>query len=141
MSRGRNACAVRILAFVRTADTEGVRTVLVVDDDALITSVIARILQARGMNVVQASSAEAAMAVIDGQSVHLVISDVHMPGLRGPELLAHLRARGVDAPVVFISGDLGVDTLDQSLSIPNAAFLPKPFTADELVATVSENLR
>lgn len=117
------------------------RTILVVDDDALITSVITRILQARGMNVLQAASAEAAMSVIDGQSVHLVISDVHMPGLRGPELLAHLRAKGVDVPVVFISGDLGLETIDQSLSIANAAFLPKPFTAEELIATVSENLR
>jgi two-component system, cell cycle sensor histidine kinase and response regulator CckA len=118
-----------------------VRTILVVDDDAVITNVIARILQSRGMNVVQAASAEAAIAIIGGQAVHLVISDVHMPGLRGPELLAHLRAKGVDVPVVFISGDLGVDTVDESLAIPNAAFLPKPFTADELVATVSENLR
>jgi two-component system, cell cycle sensor histidine kinase and response regulator CckA len=128
-------------AFVRTADTESVRTILVVDDDTLITNLITRILRSRGMNVLQAESAEVAMAVIHAKSVHLIISDVHMPGLRGPELLAHLRAKGVDVPVLFISGDLGVETLDQSLSIANAAFLPKPFTAEELIATVSENLR
>jgi two-component system cell cycle sensor histidine kinase/response regulator CckA len=131
----------RVQPFARTADTGGVRTILVVDDDTLITNLITRILRTRGMNVLQAASAEDAMAVIDAESVHLIISDVHMPGLRGPELLAHLRAKGVDVPVLFISGDLGVETLDQSLSIENAAFLPKPFTAEELIATVSENLR
>lgn len=117
------------------------RTVLVVEDDLAIANVITRILHPRGLRVVHAPSADEAMAVIGKQSVDLVISDVHMPGLRGPDLVAHLRKTGVSAPVVFISGDLDLDTVDQSLAIPDATFLPKPFTPEELLATVSEQLR
>lgn len=73
--------------------------------------------------------------------MHLIISDVHMPGLLGPELLAHLRRSGVDAHVLFISGDLEVDTVDRALDVPDASFLPKPFTAEELFTAVSANLR
>ena len=127
--------------FDGPADNPYVRIVLVVDDDALVRNVIARILQQRGFGVLEAASADAALSVIDGQPVHLVISDVHMPGLGGPALLAHLRSKGVTVPVVFVSGDLAIDTVDQSLAISNATFLPKPFTSDELLATVTDLLR
>ena len=111
------------------------------DDDASVTGIVDRILTKRGFNVIAADSASAAFAVITREPVHLIVSDVHMPGLPGPELLSHLRARGVDAPVVFISGDLDVDTVARSLNVSLASFLPKPFTAEELLAAIQASMR
>ena len=98
-------------------------------------------LTPRGFNVIGATSAGDAIAAATREPVHLIISDVHMPGLHGPELLGHLRRSGVDAPVLFISGYLEVDTVDRAMDVPDAAFLPKPFTAEELFTAVEANLR
>jgi DNA-binding NtrC family response regulator len=91
--------------------------------------------------VVKADSASSAFAVMTRDRIDLIISDVHMPGLLGPELLSHLRASGIQAPVLFISGDLDVATVQRSLNVPQASFLPKPFTADELLTAVSASMR
>ena len=64
-----------------------------------------------------------------------------MPGLRGPDLLAYLHARGIEPPVVFISGDSDKRIVERALDVPGAAFLPKPFTAPELLEAVSVTLR
>lgn len=117
------------------------RTVLIVDDDTRVAAATAQILQRRGYNVVAATLPDAALSVMAETPVHLIIADVNMPGLRGPELLARVRASGVDVPVVFMSGDHDVKTLEESLSVSNSAFLAKPFSVHELVTAVTENLR
>lgn len=98
-------------------------------------------LTPRGFRIVGAQTAGAAIDAAEREPVHLIICDVHMPGLPGPELLGHLRRGGVDAPVLFISGYLEVDTVDRALDVPQASFLPKPFTAEELFTAVEANLR
>lgn len=98
-------------------------------------------LTPRGFRIIGAQTAGDAIAAALRERVHLIICDVHMPTLQGPELLAHLRRGGVDAPVLFISGYLEIDTVDRAMDVPDAAFLPKPFTSEELFTAVSSNLR
>ena len=83
-----------------------------------------------------AQSASEALALAKAEQIHLVISDVHMPGLPGPELLAQLNANGISVPVLFISGDLEIATISRSLEVDRASFLPKPFSAAELLRSV-----
>jgi DNA-binding response OmpR family regulator len=118
------------------------RTILVVDDEDHVIAVMRRILERHGFRVLSADSANAAQAIIESEKqIALIVSDVHLPGLAGPELLSHLRAGGVDAPVIFMSGDLDITTVDRSLDVRGAFFLPKPFTAAELLSAVNAVLR
>jgi DNA-binding NtrC family response regulator len=84
------------------------------------------------LRVTVSTSPAEALALVDAELTLLVIADVNMPELTGPELMRELQARGVKCPVLFISGDSSVETLDSSFQIAGASFLPKPFTAPEL---------
>jgi DNA-binding response OmpR family regulator len=116
------------------------RTILLVDDEPTITSTIEAILIPQGFRVLVTQSASEALALARTEPVHLIVSDVHMPGLPGPELLAELNARGISVPVLFISGDLAVSTVSRSLEVERASFLPKPFSAAELLRAVWSKL-
>lgn len=111
-------------------------TILVVDDEAQVATLIARIARQTGSDVHVATAPEAALQVAASHALDLVISDVQMPGLRGPELLGRLHDMGVECPVLFISGDASLATMEDSLRMPRALFLPKPFTPEELSAAI-----
>ncbi|MGQ0610451.1 MAG: ATP-binding protein [Paracoccaceae bacterium] len=119
---------------------EGV--VLLVEDEAPVRAFAARALRMRGYTVLEAASAEEALALLKdpGLKVDIFVTDVVMPGLDGP---GWVREALIDRPgvkVVFVSG-YSEDTLqeDQSL-IPNSVFLPKPFSLMELTRTVQGQL-
>jgi len=86
---------------------------------------------------------EHALAVCDDAllaRLSMVVSDVVMPRLGGPELVTALRARRSDLPVLFVSGYPESDALDAVLAMPNTGFLEKPFTPSVLVHAVHEQL-
>lgn len=85
-----------------------------------------------GFHVLVTLSGDSALAVAASHPIDLVISDVQMPILRGPELLTRLHAMGIACPVLFISGDASLSTVEDSLRMPRALFLPKPFSQREL---------
>lgn len=106
--------------------------ILVVDDDPRIRAMTAAALVAHGHDVIEAESGDAALARLEADT-QLLVSDVLMPGMRGPDLARAARARLPQLRVLFISGDVG-DT-------PRAAFdgaplLAKPFTAAALAEAV-----
>jgi DNA-binding NtrC family response regulator len=98
-------------------------------------------LSRHGYQVVTADCASAAFAVLTRDVIHLILSDVHMPGLQGPELIAMLRDHDVKIPVVFMSGDLALANVERALLVRDAAFLPKPFTSDQLIEAVAASVR
>lgn len=125
----------------RTYWGERLRTILVVEDDRAIGAIIQGVLTSHGFRVLTTESGAEAFAVMQSEAVHLIICDVHMPGLSGPELLSELRARRVFSPVLFISGQLELATVDASLRVPGASFLPKPFSHSELLDAVLAKVR
>jgi PAS domain S-box-containing protein len=116
-------------------------TVLLVEDEAELRSMVRRILRERGYVVLQASSGAQAMQMLqeyDGP-LDLVITDVVMPGMKGPELARRV-AMERDVPVLFVSGyaEELVDMPDD-LAAPTA-FLAKPFTPEQLLDQVHKML-
>ena len=107
-------------------------SICVIEDDPAIAHLVGRVAGQTGLRVLVSTSAVTALELIATERPHLVIADVNLPDLRGPDLMEKLRANGVSCPVLFISGDSSLETLDDSLRIANALFLPKPFTAGEL---------
>jgi two-component system cell cycle sensor histidine kinase/response regulator CckA len=117
------------------------RTVLIVDDEPNAAEIVSRITQQAGFGVRTTTSPEEALVVAGGERIDLIICDIEMPGIRGPALLRQLKQRGVTCPVLFISGQLTPENLDDSLSVARAMFLPKPFTAKELTDAIWEALK
>ncbi len=116
--------------------------VLLVEDEAAVRAFAARALRLRGYTVIEADSAEAALARLDdpGLEIDVFVTDVVMPGMDGPTWVAEaLRARpGVR--VVFVSGYSEDAISEHQARIPNSVFLPKPFSLSELTQTVSRQL-
>lgn len=114
------------------------RTILVVDDEEPIRRTLDLILTRHGFQVVTADSGSEAVAVVGRGRIDLILSDIHMPGLPGTELLKYLHERQIEPPVVFMSGDRSAKT--KALDIPGATFLSKPFTASDLLGAVTAKL-
>ncbi len=113
------------------AQTTPVRVVLI-DDDVLLRTVLARALRRRGYDVLEARDAAAALEALDSAPWDALITDVKMPGTGGVELAAEVRRRLPALPILFISGDEQVETTQGQM------FLSKPFTPEVLDAALRE---
>lgn len=104
-------------------------TVLLVEDDPTVRTLVGRILRRIGCQVEEAESAEGAIACLEDPTMPapaLLFLDVRLPGMNGVELARHLRERFPAVPVLFISGDAQFSRLGHSEE-PGVLFLAKPF--------------
>jgi two-component system, cell cycle sensor histidine kinase and response regulator CckA len=124
---------------VVTGDDRGNETVLVVEDETAVRTVICRSLRGRGYHVLEAKNGEDALLVADRHNapIHLVVTDVVMPEMGGTELYDHLRRWYPTMRILFISGYMkGAIPAEALESGSGAGFLPKPFTLDQLATEV-----
>jgi two-component system, cell cycle sensor histidine kinase and response regulator CckA len=120
------------------ADLTGRGAILLVEDEEAVRAFASRALASRGYTVLEAESGVEALRVAEesGGPIDLIVSDVIMPEMDGPTMLAELRRRGFDAKVVFMSG-YADDAFSRSLPEKQEfVFLPKPFTLKQLIETV-----
>jgi len=118
----------------RTPQAPRTETVLLVEDDAAVRTLVARMLVRDGFRVIEAADAVDALALVDDEEpvLDLLVTDVIMPRMTGPELAIALQPIYPTLPIVFMSG-YADDVLEQH-DVQSAAvtFLPKPFSAREL---------
>jgi len=86
-----------------------------------------------GMAVIEAASAEAALTTLQARPVDVLVSDVNLPGLSGPELAEAVRMRRPGIGVVFATGDSEVALVPWD---PEAILLPKPYGVEALRSAV-----
>ncbi|SNY35490.1 ATP-binding protein [Paractinoplanes atraurantiacus] len=125
------------------ADTQGHgETLLVVEDEAALRDVAARILSGAGYQVLKAECGTQALDVASGHSgqIDLLLSDVVMPGMLGKELAERLVRERPDTRVLYMSGYAQPVLHSQGTLDPGVALLEKPFTADDLLAAVRKRL-
>ena len=116
--------------------------VLLVEDQEGLRRVAAKMLQRAGYDVVQASSAEEALQVAEEVGhVHVLFTDMVMPGGGGDELARALLARWPDLAVVYTSGYTSDDLDVAELLGPHATYLPKPYDRRGLSAAVDAVLK
>jgi CheY-like chemotaxis protein len=118
------------------------RTILVVEDEAPLRDLIVRILRGEGYTVLHAEAPESALRIArdhEGE-IHLLVTDVVMPGASGAEFAEQLRVGRPAIEVLFISGYASDDLLRRGISEAEAPFLAKPFMPDELTSMVREVL-
>ncbi len=108
--------------------------VLVVDDEAAIRLLCKVNLELDGFRVVEAASLDEARTLLEAEPVAVVLLDLHVGREDGETLIDEIRGREPRLPVVVVSGSSDVDTGE--LQVDADAVLGKPFTIDELTATV-----
>jgi two-component system, cell cycle sensor histidine kinase and response regulator CckA len=122
--------------------SRGGETVLVVDDQAPVRSVVREILQPTGYLVLEAGSGEEALRICAGQEgpIHLLLTDVVMPGMSGPELARRLACMRPEMRVLYMSGYSDDALIRHGVVEESKAFLQKPFTPAALAHKVREVL-
>ena len=121
---------------------QGTETVLLVDDDEQIREPVRRTLEAFGYTVLESARPEEALqlaAAHDGQ-IHLLLTDVVMPGMSGNELAKRFAATHPQSTTLLMSGHTDDTPTLRAALLPGAAFLRKPFTATDLARKVREVL-
>ncbi|HLK23790.1 MAG TPA: ATP-binding protein [Caulobacteraceae bacterium] len=124
-------------------DLSGVGRILFVEDETMVREVAARLLRARGYEVLEAADGDQALAlaVEYAGKIDLLISDVVMPGMDGPNLLKAARQHLGEAPVMFISGYAEAEFSDLLEDEPGITFLPKPLDIKILAERVKQQLQ
>ena len=117
------------------------RTVLIVEDEPAVRSLIRRILEREGHRVLEATDGEHALAASRGSeaAIDLLITDVRMPGIGGPALTRLLLAERPGLRVILTSG-YADDIVGGGIGPGTPLFLEKPFSPDQLVQTVRQAL-
>lgn len=133
---------VLLLDSPRVAPRPGEGVVLLVEDEAPVRAFASRALRMRGYTVLEADSAEEALRTLEDPrlDVDIFVTDVVMPGMDGPSWVREaLRARP-NVRVIFVSGYTEEGISATQAEIPNAVFLPKPFSLNDLTTTVQRQL-
>jgi two-component system cell cycle sensor histidine kinase/response regulator CckA len=126
----------------RRAKMNEAETILLVEDDEAVRSVVARVLRRSGFTVLQAGNGKDAIELykVDGFRIDLVITDIIMPQMGGAELANEIRLINPDAKILFTSGYTEDKVTRDTLLCPNAEFLEKPFTPASVAAKAREVL-
>ena len=113
-------------------------TVLIVDDSKLARIVVGKAIAALQPEWVrlEAGNADEASALLDSQSVDLVILDFNMPGRNGLELAEELRARFPSMPIALATANVQDEVIGRARAA-GATFVPKPITEDALRGFIS----
>ncbi|TVP57151.1 MAG: PAS domain S-box protein [Gemmatimonadales bacterium] len=116
--------------------------ILIVEDDSTIRKVTRRILERAGLEVTDVGSGDEALTLLtaNGYTPDLVLTDVVMPGMTGPELAQRLRSRGSPIRVLFSSGYTESALEEHGLDPAEYPFLAKPYTVEGLTEKVREVL-
>lgn len=117
------------------------KTILIVDDEEEICRTLNRILARAGYKTFTASSAMEGLVLLQDNRVHLLITDIRMPGVSGLDLIKQARDLDPRIPVIAISGYGDMATAIESLDRGAFFFLSKPFDADTILGVVDKGMR
>jgi len=112
--------------------------ILIIEDEDKLRRVMELQLKTAGFEVDQAGSAEAGIRL--AENADLIITDLRLPGMDGLQLLAGLRERGMQTPIVVMTAFGSIETAVEAMKAGAVDFLPKPFSLDHLMAVAGKAL-
>jgi PAS domain S-box-containing protein len=122
------------------SESRGFETVLVVEDDGSVRALTRRVLEDRGYIVLDAADGRQALDIAEQHTgeIHLLLTDVVMPGMTGKDLVSRLQSRRPKMKALYASGYTDNAIVHHGILDPGVAFLQKPFTAKALTNKVRE---
>jgi two-component system nitrogen regulation response regulator NtrX len=114
---------------------------LLVDDDANTLASLARAFRLAGHEAVVCDNADRALDLAKAQRFDMILSDVVMPGKDGLTLLGELKAAGIQAPVVMVSGQANIEMAVRATRLGAIDFLEKPLSTEKLLMTVENTVK
>ncbi len=115
------------------------KKILIVDDDPQNQRLVEYYLKDEGFELFMAGSARSALRYLNGQPFDLVLSDIQMPEMNGPELIDAMRARGVSTPVILLTA-FNIEEARRKWQ-QATAFIQKPFEKQILLDLLRHTLR
>lgn len=115
--------------------------IVIVDDDDAVRDSLSAVLEAEGWRTRTFPSGDAALADLDATGVGCLIVDVKMPGIDGLELQRQLHARGIQTPIVIMTGHGDIPLAVQAMKDGAFDFIEKPFDNAVLLASIRAALR
>lgn len=121
------------------------KKVLIIDDSNTMRKIVTRSLRQAGLDfetILEAGDGQAALEVLAGETVDIILSDINMPVMDGLEFLRQKQADAniKDIPVVMITTEAGEDILGEAKSLGAAGSIKKPFTPDQIQETLGSLL-
>ncbi|MFM9852612.1 MAG: response regulator [Sphingomonadaceae bacterium] len=124
----------------KPTETWGTGTIMLVEDEDMVRAVAERALVRNGYTVVTAANGEEALEALEGRTdIDLLVSDVVMPVMDGPTMVRQVRESRPEMPILFMSG-YAEEQLRKLIDLDNIAFLPKPFSVQQLAEAVRDAL-
>lgn len=114
------------------------KTLLVVDDEADLREIVSSELEYMGAKVFQAENVSAAKAIMNGQKIDLIVSDIRMPGGTGIDLLNYIKNKNIDVPPIILITGFADITIENAFNQGAEALLSKPFKLEELIQIASK---
>jgi PAS domain S-box-containing protein len=116
----------------------GTETVLLVEDDDAVRSFVRLLLSGLGYRVLAAANAAEAIRIIGSHqgTVHLLLTDMIMPGMNGSELAEQVQCLRPGIKVLFMSGYVRNEAVDRTILATSPGFIHKPFTSDALAHAI-----
>jgi len=112
-----------------------------IDDDEAVRTALSFVLEMNDLPARTYPSAEAFLSIADGLQGGCVVTDVRMPGMTGLELVRHMKAHGLNLPVVVITGHGDVPLAVEAMRAGVIDFLEKPFDDEALIAAIRAAIR
>jgi len=134
------------LAHVVTGDgnkpmKENTPTILITDDDRAFRETLQNVFALRGFDTLVAADGEEAVQIIQGERIHLVLLDMHMPRLTGLETVEAVRETNATLPFVLITGGLNDAVRRQAENAEVFDVLEKPVELDAVTSVVADAFR
>jgi DNA-binding response OmpR family regulator len=117
------------------------RDILVIEDEPMVTQAVAKICEEEGLSVTAVDQAVQGLNRLEEDGFRLVLCDIMMQGMDGFQLLHALNERGIQTPVVMMTGYSTMENAVRSLASGAVDYIPKPFTAEELLTVIRRSLR
>lgn len=113
------------------------KKVLIIDDSNTMRKIVTRSLRQAGLDfdtILEAADGQAALEVLQGETVDIILSDINMPNMDGIEFLRQKQGNDKikDIPVVMITTEAGTDILNEAMNLGALGSIKKPFTPDQV---------
>ena len=120
------------------ASLKGAETIVVAEDSERVRRLVTDVVESQGYEVLTATDGRAALTIVEssGRPIELLVTDVMMPEMKGPELYDPVRALDPTVPVLFRSGYGEESKVTRRVSSEGEAFLQKPFSPVALLSEI-----